>query len=66
MSRIERSNEKHQRASAKQAVRNETKPNTDPNWEGKCEVCGQSPVVGDLGLCGPCCFGEADTIGGNW
>lgn len=44
----------------------EATPNTDPNWEGKCEVCGQSPVVGDLGLCGPCCFGEADTIGGNW
>lgn len=40
--------------------------NTDPDWEGECEVCGQSPIVPLTGLCGPCTWGEADTAGGNW
>ncbi len=39
---------------------------TDPDWGGSCEVCGASPVVPVTGLCGPCTFGEADTINGNW
>lgn len=34
---------------------------------GECESCGQETVLVKLvGLCGPCCFGEADTINGNW
>lgn len=34
---------------------------------GECESCGQMTVlVEEVGLCGPCCFGEADTIMGNW
>lgn len=37
-----------------------------PDWSGECEVCGQSPIHPMTGLCGPCTFGEADTIGGNW
>lgn len=41
-------------------------PNTTPDWTKECEVCGQTPVVPFNGLCGPCCFGEADTAGGNW
>lgn len=36
------------------------------NWKVPCEVCDQKPTVGDTKLCGPCCFGEADTLGGNW
>lgn len=36
------------------------------NWDVKCENCDEKPTVGDLGLCGPCCFGEAETLGGNW
>lgn len=39
---------------------------TEPDWEGKCEVCGQSPIVPETGMCGPCTFGEAETAGGNW
>jgi len=44
---------------------------TIPNYEIKCEVCGQTPTVDTkdeegtiihTGLCGPCCFGEADCI----
>lgn len=38
----------------------------DKNWEVKCEVCGETPTVHPTGLCGPCCFGEAETYGGNW
>jgi len=36
------------------------------NWDRKCCVCGATPTVGTTDLCGPCCFGEADTMGGNW
>lgn len=36
------------------------------DYSRKCEVCGQKPVVQAVGLCGPCTFGEADTIDGNW
>jgi hypothetical protein len=39
---------------------------TTPDWSGACDNCGASPVVPFSGLCGPCTFGEADTIGGNW
>jgi hypothetical protein len=36
------------------------------NWENACDVCDELPTVGDSGLCGSCCFGEADTAGGEW
>lgn len=37
-----------------------------PDDTRKCEVCYASPVVNATGLCGPCTFGEADTINGDW
>lgn len=40
-------------------------PNTK-NWGTPCQVCDALPTVMDTGLCGPCCFGEAETAGGNW
>lgn len=40
-------------------------PDVKPRWNKKCQ-CGASPTVGDSGLCGPCFFGEAATMGGNW
>lgn len=45
------------------------KPNPDitaADWSGECENCGASPIVPATGMCGPCTFGEAETIGGNW
>ena len=36
------------------------------DYTRECEVCGSKPVVNETGLCGPCTFGEADTVGGNW
>lgn len=39
---------------------------TDPDWNNNCENCGQTPIVPATGMCGPCTFGEAETIGGNW
>ena len=36
------------------------------NYAVKCCNCEQIPTVGDTDLCGPCCFGEAATAGGNW
>lgn len=38
----------------------------DKDWETPCCVCGETPTVHPLELCGPCCFGEAETAGGNW
>lgn len=35
-------------------------------WDARCDVCGQSPTVRATGMCGPCTWGEAETIGGNW
>lgn len=38
----------------------------DRDYRTKCTVCGATPTVHPTGLCGPCCFGEAETINGNW
>ena len=38
----------------------------ETDWTKKCENCGQTPIVPATGLCGPCTFGEAETMGGNW
>lgn len=37
-----------------------------PDWEKSCENCGAVPVHKVTGMCGPCTFGEAETINGNW
>ena len=37
-----------------------------PDWSLPCENCGASPIVPITGLCGPCNFGEADTLNGGW
>lgn len=36
------------------------------DWDTPCMVCGEKPTVIPTELCGPCCFGEAETFGGNW
>lgn len=42
-------------------------PNSStPRWDYDCIVCGQTPVLPLTEMCGPCTFGEADTVGGNW
>lgn len=38
----------------------------DPDWDTACTTCEERPTVHPTELCGPCCFGEADTAGGNW
>jgi hypothetical protein len=50
----------------KQRQKKPKKKNTEPDWNGKCEICGETPIVPDTGMCGPCTFGEASTAGGNW
>jgi len=37
-----------------------------PDWKGKCDVCGATPIMPLTGMCGPCSTGEAETINGNW
>ena len=38
----------------------------DQDYTKKCIVCGALPTVHPTELCGPCCFGEAETADGNW
>jgi hypothetical protein len=33
-----------------------------PDWTSKCSSCDHSPIVPATGLCGPCTWGEVDTI----
>lgn len=40
--------------------------NGDKDYKHACTVCGAKPTVHPTDLCGPCCFGEAETIGGHW
>ena len=39
---------------------------SEPDWSTPCSVCEATPTVPLTGMCGPCTFGEADTVGGNW
>lgn len=59
-------NPKNQGVRTVNKSRQTTREETEPDWSGTCEVCGQSPVVPLTGMCGPCTFGEADTVDGNW
>lgn len=36
------------------------------DWERECTCCESLPTVHPTELCGPCCFGSAETINGNW
>jgi ribosomal protein S14 len=34
---------------------------------GECDSCGEKTVLdSELGMCGPCIWGEAETYNGNW
>jgi hypothetical protein len=49
-----------------------SKEKWNPRWDQDCDNCDQSPVVESVdeegvvtwnsGMCGPCTFGEAETI----
>jgi len=41
-------------------------PDMALDWDTTCEVCGEVPTVPASGMCGPCTFGDASTINGNW
>lgn len=41
-------------------------PNIEPDWTENCSTCGSTPVVPQTGMCGPCTWGEAETVDGNW
>ena len=36
-----------------------------PDWDGECLLCDCSPIVPRTGMCGPCTWGEAETLAGN-
>ena len=66
MSKASRKRYMERLAKRKLPVEKERPIETAPDWSGKCENCGASPIVPATGLCGPCTFGEADAAGGNW
>ena len=47
-------------------VKTATKEQIEPDYGHECDVCGVVPTVPLTGMCGPCTFGEAETINGNW
>lgn len=48
------------------AVGKEKAKEKGKRW-GSCESCEDETVlVAEVGLCGPCCFGEAETYNGNF
>ena len=51
---------------AREQARLDAMKEGDKDWTIQCGCCEALPTVHPTGLCGPCCFGEADTIGGNW
>ena len=48
------------------ATSKEQKDKLRPNWREHCVNCDELPTVPESGLCGPCHFGEADTVFGDW
>lgn len=64
--RVAQLNDEQLRALKQERVKAREAGQKDKNYETACCVCGQKPTVRDTELCGPCCFGEADTAGGNW
>lgn len=45
---------------------NEHDAATQPDWERTCKICGETPIITFTGMCGPCTFGEAESVGVNW
>jgi len=37
-----------------------------PDWNARCLNCDSTPVVPLTGLCGPCNFGTAAAVNGDW
>lgn len=38
----------------------------EPDFEHQCENCGHSPIVPLTNMCGPCTWGEVETLDGEW
>jgi hypothetical protein len=62
----QRRTRRHLQDAAKPTLKRRRPAAVEPDWMHDCAVCGASPIVPLTGLCGPCTFGEADTMGGNW
>ncbi len=60
------SKKKKSKGKAPKPVAKQVREQFVKNWDEACIVCHGVPTVGLTELCGPCCFGEADTVNGNW
>lgn len=61
-----RSKQKHHAAKREQPHDTAHLKDGDKDLETPCQNCNQLPTVHPTALCGPCCWGEAETAGGNW
>lgn len=47
----------------KGAIKDKSHTKDEGSEWGECECCGQNlPIVAETGMCGPCTFGEADSM----
>ena len=60
------SRQKHHAAKREQPRDTARLKDGDKDWDTPCQNCGELPTVHPVALCGPCCWGEAETVGGNW
>lgn len=57
-----RKSKRPERPNLSKRVQNKDRKRPEPKW-GTCESCEQNlPIVPETGMCGPCTFGEADTL----
>jgi len=66
MSNLYRAQRRHKQKVQRRQADEKRLADGDKDWDTPCQNCGQVPTVHPTGLCGPCCFGEAETAGGNW
>lgn len=66
MSHPYRKQRRHKREAQKQEPDTKQLADGDKDWNTSCICCGEVPTVHPTGLCGPCCWGESETAGGNW
>lgn len=60
-------NKKFKALEKKQKKQNKEIATEDGKCFGECEACGfETVLVEAVGMCGPCTFGEAETLNGNW
>ena len=54
------------RSGARRRRKRTTAEQMRPDWTRTCIICGATPIVPLTEMCGPCTWGEAETVNGGW